>query len=851
MRIISVTTALTLTLSGSLNAQNLAKFRLTDDPLYKEGISAMTDHLPGIASKKFASLLASQAKTIADKDKLNLLFLLAESQVRSIQPEEALTTLTDPLITDHPDAFFWKGQALATAGRYNDAIQMLELAAPKSKHYKLAQIKIAYLAAALNDIDKALAILSKSVANTKETSSIPPQSYLSLANLYLAKKDPVNAAKMLEKISATDEPTTKVKQVIQAQIDILQKAYPQAIKTLDDLVKSPETLDRKTLSYATLYLADALHLSGQNQEAIDTLVGYLDENADSPLLGSMFGKLGNWISKDTAITDTNIKKLITWADRDQQELTPGGPLSKQSEERSDLSAFAHYYYARFLATQTEETSKTKAIFEFNLLRLRHPTHILAGTSLTDTATTQLALERVEPAKETLKLIQELNIPIAPIAKQQAAFLLGKLNLDEKNYPAAAVAFQTVVDTANIGNELQTAAIINAASAYLSAADTEGFHKLKQNIDDPTIQNNLLLEYALWLANENKPEARTILHDFTLKYPDHPRIIETRLALAHHCLRVSPADPDLCQAIIPEISKEKLHEDQYADYSYLLYRNAAAHEDYAGAANAARQFIETFPLHPRMVEFTLLQGQAFYHNGEHNEARRILLNLVKSHPQHPLKNYAEYYAAMSAKLEGTPQSQDEAILLFSEIAAEKSNLSTESRLQLSKIYIEKNQHQNAVNALKPFFDDQPEGKKSLNIGIQLAAAYHAQGTSKPKSFQSALNIYDVLIKQHPEDTQSLNQIKYYQALTLQHMGNDDKALEIYYSVINIDTKTTPITEWIWYYKCGFNAITMLEEMKNPNGAIAIAKKLVVSNGSRSEDARIRARELEKEYMIWQQ
>lgn len=848
MRNISVTIAIALSLSGLLCAQDTAKIKLADNPIYKEGISAMTDHLPIIASKKFATLLASQIDAIAPKDKLNLLFLLAESQIRAIQPNEALATLADPLIADHPDAIFWKGQALATAGRYNDAIQMLEKATPKSKYYKLAQIKIANLAAALNDVDKALAILSKSVANNEDPSTISPQSYLSLANLYLAKKDPINAAKIIEKISATDESTAKVKSVIQAQIDILQEAYLQAIKSLDELVQSPEKLDRKTLSYATLYLADALQLSSQTQEAIDTIVSYLDENPGSPLLGPMFSRLGNWIPKDAAITDTTIKQLITWADRDTQDSATEITLKKEDDEHLDLRAFAHYYYARFLASQTEATSKTKAIFEFNLLRLRHPTHILAGTSLTDTATTQLALERVEPAKETLRLIQRLNIPIAPIAKQQAAFLLGKLNLDEKNYPAAAKAFQTVVDTAK--GQLQTAAIINAASAYLSAADSEGFQKLQKNIDDTDIQNNLLLEYALWLANENKPAARPILHNFTLNNPDHPRVTEARLALGNHCLRVSPIDIELCQTIIPEISKEDLQMDQYADYSYLLYRNAAAHMDYAGAADTARQFIETFPEHPRVVEFSLLQGQAHYHNGQHNEARRILLSLVKTYPQHPLKYYAEYYAAMSAKQEGTPQAQDEAILLFSQIAAEKSNLSTESRLQLCKLYMEKNLPQRAINELKPVFDAQPDGKKSLNLGSLLASAYHAQGDSNPENFQLALDIYDLLIKQHKGDFQSLNEVKYNQALTLQHMGNAEKALEIYYSVINIDTKVTPITEWSWYYKCGFTAIAMLEEMKNPNGAIAIAKKLAASKGNRALEAKKRARTLEMKYMIWQ-
>ncbi len=845
-RHISVITALTLTWSGSLSAQEPAQIKLSDNPLYKDGISALTDHLPAIASKKFTTLLESE--NLAEKDKLALLFLLTESQIRANKPNDALTTLNDPLISEHPDSYFWKGQALAAAGRYNDAIESLEKAEPKSKNYQLAQIKIASLAAALNDIDKALAILNRSIQSNK---TVAPQTYLSLANLYLAKNDHENASKMLEQIKDADTPDSisKVKQVIQSQINILRKDYAKAIKSLDELTQEPEKLDPMTLSYTMLYLADALHLSDQKQEAIDTLTSYLDKNTNSSLLGSMFARLGKWIPSDTSITDPTIKKLIGWAEKDQQDLTSNLSPSKTDDERSDLSAFALYYYARHLAGQADATSKTKAIFEFNRLRLRYPTHILAGTSLTDTATTQLSLNRIEPAKVTLKLIQRLNIPIAPIAKQQAGFLLGKLNLDEKNYADAAAAFQTVVDTAS--DELRTASIVNAASSYLAAADIVGFQTLQQNIADPAIQNNLTLEYALWLANQNDIKARSILLDFTLKHPDHPRLIEAKLALASHCLRVSPIDLDLCQGILPEINQANLKEDQNAEYSYLVYRNAVAHADYPGAADAARQFIETFPEHPRKAEFTLLLGQAHYHNGQHNEARRILLNLIKTYPEHPLKSYAEYYAAMSAKLEGTPQAEDEAILLFSKIVTEKNNLGNAALLQLAQLYIDKNQPQLAVKTLKPEFDVQPEGKKPMDIGILLASAYHAQGDSQPENFQLAQDVFNTLIRQHQGDPQSLNEVKYQQALALEHMGEDDAALEIYYSVVNIDPKKTPITEWTWYYECGNAAIAKLLEMKNPNGAIAIARKLASSGGTRAKDAAKKARKLEMEHMIWEQ
>ncbi len=841
MRNIHLITALILILAGSISAQKTTPSALKANPIFKEGINALADHLPTIASEKFTTLLKS--KKLPRQDNITLLLLLTESQIQANKPNSALKTLKNPLITKHPDTPFWKGQATANSGRYNDAIKILEQTTTKSKHHQRAQIKIANLAAALNKTDKALSTLKKSIKQT-QNNNISPQTYLSLAKLYLTKNDHQNATKTITKINTTDPHTNTEKQIILAQINILKKNYPQAIQSLTELVKNPKHLDKNALSHATLHLADALHLNGNNVKAINTLITFTENNKNSPLLSSIFSKLTNWIPSDAALTAPTIKQLITWADRDQPEQTNN--ITKINQEHSDLKAFAHYYYARHLANQKDTTSKTKAIFEFSILRLRHPTHILAGTSLTDTATTQLALNRIKPAKNTLKLIQELNIPIAPIAKQQAAFLLGKINHNEKNHLAAAAAFQKVVDTAS--KELRTAAIVNAASSYLAAADTKGFKKLQKNINNPQTQTNLTLEYALWLTKENKIQARTILQNFTIKHPDHPRITEARLALALNSLLVPPTDPVIYQNTIPQISKTSLTPAQQADYAYLAYRNAISLNNFTGAANIAKNFAESYPLHPRNPEFSLLEGQALYHNGQHNEARRILLSLTKKHPKHPLKNYAQYYAAMSAKLEGTPQSETEAISLFSKIASNKSSLSKEALHQLAKLHINQNNPQQAIKILQPLYNTQPKNKKTLNTSITLASAYHTLGNTKPVNFKSALTIYNTLISQFKNTPLIHNQIKYTKALTLQHMGNNEHALKVYYSVINAQNPKS--IEWKWYYKCGFTAIAMLEEMKNPNAAIAIAKKLANTKGNRSQEAQKRARALEMKYMIWE-
>jgi len=427
-------------------------------------------------------------------------------------------------------------------------------------------------------------------------------------------------------------------------------------------------------------------------------------------------------------------------------------------------------------------------------------------------------------------------------------LLAKLNRDDKNYAEAAIAYQTIIESTT--NFTKEAATMNAAISYLAAADTQGFNKLQENIQNPNIKQNLKLEHALWLARNKQPNARVILHDFTIQHPKHPRINEAYLSLALHSLSASPIDLKLANLITPKIVQDNLNSDQKVDFHYLQYRNAMTLRDFATAANIAKRFLELFPEHQCTPDFILHRGQALYHNGQHNEARQLLQKMVKDYSQHPLKDFAEYYAAMSTKLEGTPQSAEEAIELLSQISKSKSNLATEARLQLARLYIDTNKAELAVKSLSTVYSNQPKNKKDLNISLTLASAYQSLGDSEEKHFQSALNIYQDLTTQFKENEQILNKIKYNQALLLQHMENDDQALAIYYSVINIDPAKTPITEWEYYYRCGFRAITILEAQQNPKAAIAIAKKLTESKGSRAQEAATKARDLEMKHMIWQ-
>jgi len=808
---------------------------LNNIPDYKTGLSALHDHLHQLAASKFQKVL--KVKDLSKTDRIKLLLLLSQAQVKSSQVEAALSTLSDPLIKNHPDAPFWRGLAYTISGRFLQAIEALAQIKSSNHYFPQATITQANLHLALGDDSSAIPLLKKLAHNNK--SSLSNKAKIKLAEIYLNQDDDINAAKFIDAIKKNTASSDKLKKLLKARLHIRNKDYPAAISELKEILKTPQGLNARTSIAAVISLADARYKNNLHHEALQGLFDFISTHPDTPLLDKLFTRIALWIpTNNTEAAPYNLK-LLKWANRDNNKL--------ENNTNTDLQAFAHYYYALSLSNSKSPAILKKALFEFSLLRLRHPSHILAGSSLTETARIQLLLKRTDDAITTLKLIQSLKITISPIAKQQAALLLAQLQVKQLHFKQAAKYFLI----ARQGNQraIHDAATINAGLAYLSEADEEGFKSLIKSIKQNQLKASLTLEHALWLAKKKAPNARTALQEFIHAYPKHPRRTEALMALASHAISVPPIDSELCQNSLEQLANTQFTEKEYEKISFIRYRLAIAHSDYLGAIAATENYLTTYPKGAQAINFTLLKGQALYRNGEHNKARQTLTSLAAAHPKHPLTPYALYYAALSARLEGTPQSQLESLALFQQVIDTKSAISPEATLQKAELLTKLNQPDQAIKLLTPIYHPAQTTTIQRDIAISLASAHYALGTQNKNHYLKALSIYDALLTQPKLPLLWKHRILYRKALTYQATQQTQKALEAYYDVINIDKNSPPITQWRWYYQSGFNAIAILIENDNPAAAIAIAKKMAQSHGPRAEDAAHRARLLEMKYMIW--
>ena len=615
-----------------------------------------------------------------------------------------------------------------------------------------------------------------------------------------------------------------------------------------------------------LTLIDGLHKSDDTEGALAEVIQQLEKSPDSPIIHLLFNRLSTWLTlknlTTTTIGATNISlvdKLKQWANRATPEPNNSSlKIAATTEESTDLQAYAHYYYARYFSLSDQPADLKQALFEFSLFRLRHPTHLLAGVSLIDTAKTQLALGQKAEAIDTLNLVENIKLNISPIARQQASFLHGELLAEQLDYAQAAEAFKKATDAND--ETLAQAATINTGIAYLAAANQTEFEQLIKTVENPNLKTQLTLERALWLAENNSPEARPLLQQFINSNLQHPRTNEIRLTLAKHALTTQPINTNISAEHInilsaiselPEGTVNGLNKQQLAELYTVKYQYAIMTANYPLAIDAASAFIDAFPQNERVDKFTLLKGQALFRNGQQNQARRILTKFADDKPDSPLSAFALYYASLAARLEGTPQSQQEAIALFERVIKAKSPIQKEASLQLADLYSSLNQLDKAKEILTKIYKPKPRTSLDRDIAITLASTYHNLGTADPLNYQKAIDIYDAILSDKDLQDFWKNRVNYRKADTFQHMGENLQAEETYYSVVNVDTKKNPITEWTWYYRCGFNAIAMLEEQGNQKGAIAIAKKLAKSGGPRSAEAAERARQLEMKYMIWEE
>lgn len=826
------------------------------DARMRLGGEALNNGLWEIAAKHFNQCLDDPALDQAARSEVAI--RLAESWLRDGKAQEALELLGQSFATPHPEAPFWKGQALAALGRIQEALDVLVplLANPDFRWRVETALTIRNLQLALSQPKQALETLKALKSNNQEAAA----NALALAEveILLELGQTTEALESLAKLRNLS-PTEKTRaSFLRGRLLLAEGQASEAVAIFRNVVDQPQFQSPDQQDQAALALADALIAAGDRSGAISHLLDFIRSHPESSFLSDFFARLRDAMPASLSLTDPLLDALAQWipasklpvtsfiADQNFNAMT-GWPSAAGSEELVAQALYAKAFALRRVESLEAEYETNRLLTR---LRLEFSDHPLASRALFDLAQMAHAEGRHERASDMLDALRE-SAPSSSL-RGEAAFLEAMNAYRDGDLSQAAKLFDEAAASLDANNA--RAALFNAAMLHFIRNETSPV--TVRDGGDSELGADIELERAL---TQVKPaDKRAAIEEFLLKHPTHPRVSEARLAAAEAALVGAQPDFSFARAQLDTLAAdpEKSTALNTPRVALLRLRIADLSGDSVVAIASARGILEQYPGGSAAAEASLVLGRNLFQTGSYNEARMVLEKLAASDGDPARAEAAWLLAARSAALIPTTQSQQEALVLFEKVIATKGPLASLARLEKARLMIDVNRLAEAATYLREWIRTLDAADPfRLPAGLLLGEAVYGQGGTHANSLNEALEVYDDLLVGVKPESAVFNRLQYLRGRTLEQIPDakdptrkrDKEAFTAYYSVLEIDAVPA---EWHYFELCGFRALAILEKAGRWPAAVACARKIASFQGPRAEEAEARASQLQLKHMIWE-
>ena len=249
--------------------------------------------------------LAAEAKSL-------VAIRLAESLIRAGNPTEALELLGQSFVAKNIETPFWKAQALAAQDRFSEALEIFHtlLTDPATPHRTEAGFTQASLQLALGQADAALETLAQITPTSDAAVVVKIQLYQVKILLDLKRTaEARHALPRTDTIAPADRPLAAF---LEAQL-LLDEGQPaKAESGFQELVNHSQGQSLTRYHLAALGLADAIEAQGNSEEATTSLLAFLQDHPDSPVLEAIFKRILQWLPDKPSLTDPILGNLAQW-----------------------------------------------------------------------------------------------------------------------------------------------------------------------------------------------------------------------------------------------------------------------------------------------------------------------------------------------------------------------------------------------------------------------------------------------------------------------------------------------------------------------------------------------------------
>jgi tetratricopeptide (TPR) repeat protein len=784
----------------------------------------LAEGVPEVAIVRLRALLS---KNSSEAELRAVAEQLVEALIEANQPAQALNLLGDARLRDLPATKFWRAQALASLGRPAEALPLYQQAGgiANSPFHIGALFGEAEMLRALDRSDDALQKLSAMFRDP----DFGVRAQLRAAELYLDKSDTANARRLLDKMQPKSAADKKQRRFLHGRVEMVLRRPERAIPTFETLLKRPAGASHALVLAALFGIADA-HLQLKTPETgDDVLEDFIEHHPQDVNLARVFAKLDELYRAERKPSRAELER---WT-RD-----PAQP-------RRD---FAQWYLARL---ELRAGHRERASQLFGALRRNEQKPATLAPAFLEFAELELEDRHFDQALAILNEARALQ-PESPIL-ERIDLLAAQTQYRTKRFDAATTVFEQI---AHSQSPLAKMSMFNAAMVWLKLGDHNRFaadyKEFAKKGTDEQSQAELRLEEGLLQAANGDRKAAESLQNFLRDFPQDERASEAWIALgelAFHALppRLDEARKDLAHAAE---SKPTPSAQERSDYLAIWIEDSDSANG-SKVIELAKLFLKRHPTSTSAPDVRLKLAEVYYRQQDFSDAQTEFEILAEQNPTGPWSEKALFFAAESAMSSMGANSLERAIVLFDRVVHLNGELKWAARNEQAAIERKLGKTPDAVvlydEVLKG--DARPAEKREALCGK--ADIFFEMGSSDPKNYRRASELYDQLAADHDGAAHWRNQALFKKGVCLEKEADRAAALAAFYDVLEEVRRPNVQPELFWFYKAGFIAGRLLEDDAKWQSAAAVYQKLAAVGGARSEEAKQRLDRIRLEHFLWEE
>lgn len=817
-----------------------AQGALEDEKLYLEARDAMAMGLPSVAAIKAKALLNDTEVNLTAEEGALVAELAVEGWTRAGEPDLVLEQLKrDP---KPQGTIFWRGQALLQKGEIEAAETVLREWPRAGRKAEQARLALALVFQAQGREAVARRELKELRQSEDEELARRARLMFNESELTVGREQVV-----LDRLSREIDANGGDVSLLQARALFQSGRVGEAEARLEKILKGAAG-GARLHQQATLLQAEIWLANEQPATAQEMLLKFLSTGSEPEFRAEAFEVLERCLRRaqdepQKALPLPLLEWMLVSTDADRQ----GHALYLVAKwlVAGDRPAEALGLLETLLKAHPRHRKESEAMRLALTLhgQLGHDARVLdlagawqkgyggGGLAMVDSITGGILFSRGDYQEALARFQRAADLSIALVERRRALF----------NAAVAAVRAGELALYASLLGQLQ----------IVSTGADQGESSSKAGQKSGETAADLELDQALEWAAKGEVEASTALALFVESYPDHGRWAEAQIALAELALLDVPPRVKAAEAALTSATSRVKEDDgemqQRISYTRLWSLEVAS--DWKGVAVTGLTFLTKWPSAELAAEVRMKVADAYFRQEDFANAQTQFELVAK---QFPTSEFAEVAIFLAGRAALNLRNIDVAIDLWEEVASQSGALARAAKIQQALAKRREGKETEALKVVDGLLAD-----KTLDDGnrwwlnIEKAELQILLGATDAKQLTAAIAGLTKLLTDSSLPLSWRARAGYWLAYAQSAQQGTAAAVQSCYDVIRAvdEGEQAEPDALVWYFKVGFLAVELLEQMENWEGAARIAERLAASGGDRAIEAKDIATKIRLERFLW--